>query len=397
MSILTIDQRRRSVILDNREIQLTPQEYRLLDCLGRQLSEVVSKQELLAAMWGVDGQEDAPAQANPMAVDLVIFRLRKKLSDCANAPKYLETRRGFGYILHNAQLLFAHGKEITETDATGNDVLNRDTSNRVTLVTDTHDTNSGCANAPYATVDSLPRLIQRPMLTPFSEELLDGVEQWSALTQREWSIFMLLGQEDAAQLTNRGLAHQLIMAENTLKKHLQNIYRKLNVSNRAATAILSARVQLHLYSEQRFIKGAMTMESTGMDTTQQQENEAIVRQYYQAFAARDTSVAAPLLADDVVRIGIISDDEPPKITRGKEKLLARIQRVIDDNGEIQVGNVHVDGDKVTCFAAVSTDMGRRDGVAPIEEDVEFLLQDGKILSYKAVVTMESAAKLQAAA
>ena len=106
MLILTIDQRRRCAILDNREIRLTPQEYRVLNCLGRQLGEVVPKEALLAAMWGVKEQEDTLDQANPMAVDLVIFRLRKKLSDSAQSPRYLETRRGFGYILHNTQFVF---------------------------------------------------------------------------------------------------------------------------------------------------------------------------------------------------------------------------------------------------------------------------------------------------
>ncbi len=359
LSILTIDQRRRSAVLAGAEIQLTPQEYRLLECLAQQPGEVVSKGTLLAAMWGNSAQAGEPVQSNPMAVDLVIFRLRKKLGDSAQSPRFLETRRGFGYLLHNAQLLFAHNPAQPEQPLT----------------------------VPP------PNLIQRPVLTTLSAELRDRVDNWSALTQREWELFMQLGQEDTVQLTNRALARRLGMAENTLKKHLQNLYRKLTVSNRAAAAILSARVQLHLYAEQQLIKGA-----TSMNTVQQQEqNEAIVRQYYHALAARDSAVAAPLLADDVIRIGIIFPDEPPKITRGKEQLLARIQRIIDDNGEIEVNNIHAAGNKVTCFARISTDMGRNEGIAPLEEDVEFLLQGGKILSYKVVSTPESAAKMRAVA
>lgn len=362
ISQLIIDQRRRCAILAGQEIALTPQEYRLLDCLAQQPDEVVSKQTLLQAMWGTAGEEPLVGQGNPMAVDLVVFRLRKKLADSARSPHYLETRRGFGYILHNVQRIFAHA-----------------------------------GNSPNgSTTEPLPDLIQRPILIPFSEELLDGVESWSALTQREWDIFMLLGQEAATQLTNRALAHRLVMAENTLKKHLQHIYRKLNVSNRAAAAILSARVQLHLYSEQSFVKREQFNKGTQqMNSTQQQtQNEAIVRQYYQALADRSTATVAPILADDVVRIGIIFPDEPPKITRGKEQLLARIQRIIDDNGEIEVSDLHADGDKVTCLARISTDRGRREGIAPLEEEAEFLLQEGKILSYKVVSTPESAAKIR---
>ncbi len=355
LSILTIDQRRRSAVLEKNEIQLTPQEYRLLECLAQQSGEVVSKGTLLSAMWGSSTQAGEAIQSNPMAVDLVIFRLRKKLGDSAQCPHFLETRRGFGYILYNAQLVFAHDPDHPEQHV---------------------------AEPPT-------NLIQRPVLTTLSEELLDRVDNWSTLTQREWELFMQLGQEDTAQLTNRALARRLGMAENTLKKHLQNLYRKLHVNNRAAAAILSARVQLHLYSEQQLIKGAKRM-----DLVQQQQNEGIVRQYYQALSVRDTAVAAPLLTEDVVRIGIIFPDEPPQITRGKDQLLARIQRVIDDNGEITVEHIQGDGDKVTCHARIATDTSRGEGIAPLEEDVEFLLQDGKILSYKVVSTPETAAKIR---
>lgn len=358
---LTIDQRRRSVVLGGDEIQLTPQEYRLLETLAQRPEEVVGKHVLLAAMWDTaveSVQSVEPMSSNPMAVDLVIFRLRKKLGDRAQSPRFLETRRGFGYILHNAELVFARGPDEGKPG-----------------------------------MNALPvKLVQRPIYTTLAAELLDGVKNWAALTAREWELFMQLGQEDTAQLTNHALARRLGMAENTLKKHLQHLYRKLDVSNRAAAAILSARVQLHLYSEQQLLKGA-----DAMDTTKQQQNMAIVQRYYQALITRDAAMIAPYLVDDVMRIGIILPEEAPIITRGKEQLLARIQRMIDDNGAIQVSELQAVGDKVTCHAHVSTDTGRREGIAPLEEDVEFLLQDGKIVSYKVVSTPESAAKIQAVA
>jgi DNA-binding CsgD family transcriptional regulator/DNA-binding winged helix-turn-helix (wHTH) protein/ketosteroid isomerase-like protein len=356
LSTLIIDQRRRSAVLEDREIQLTPQEYRLLADLARRPGEVVSKAALATAMWGSAEGAAIPAQSNPMAIDLVVFRLRKKLGDKAQHPRYLETRRGFGYLLHNAEMIF---------------------------------TASSDAVAPSAAAPP-PKLLARPLLTPFSDELLQRVDGWSQLTPREWELFMLLGQEETAQLTNYALAQQLGMAANTLKKHLQNLYRKLGVSNRAAAAVLSAHVQLQLYTEQRLLKGIDTMTTR----ERQHENETIVRRYYQAVADRDTAVVAPYLAEEVMRIGIIFPNEPPVITRGKAALLARIQRVIDDNGAIQVSNVRADGDKVTCHAQISTDMGRREGIAPLDEEVEFLLQDGKILSFKVVSTPESAAKIR---
>jgi DNA-binding NarL/FixJ family response regulator len=49
-----------------------------------------------------------------------------------------------------------------------------------------------------------------------------------ALTQREHETIQLLMQG----LANRQIAHTLGIAEHTVEKHLSNIYRKLNVTNR---------------------------------------------------------------------------------------------------------------------------------------------------------------------
>ena len=68
-------------------------------------------------------------------------------------------------------------------------------------------------------------------------------QPWATLTRQEWQIFLLLGDEQATRLTNRALAQQLQMTEGTLKKHLQHIYRKLDVDNRASAALLSMRVK----------------------------------------------------------------------------------------------------------------------------------------------------------
>lgn len=354
--ILTIDQKRHCLLLDSREVQLTPQEFRIMCYLAQHMGKVVRKRALIGVLETDASAASLPGAATARALELVIFRLRRKLEDDAKSPRFLETRHGVGYILHNARLVFDPEPQ----------------------------SHNGINMSPA------PNLIQRPIFTAFSAGLLERIDNWTILTQREWNIFMLLGDREMAQLTNHALANQLGIAENTLKKHLQNIYRKLQVSNRASASILSARVQLHLYAEQQFMKGAGKMDSS----QQLKQNEAIVRQYYQALAARDVTVAAPLLAEDVVRIGVIFDNEPPQITRGKEQLLARNQRVIDDNGEIEVSNIHAEGDRVTCFVRISTDTTRREGIAPLEEHVEYLLQDGKIMSYKAVSTPASAAKIR---
>ncbi|MDQ3249187.1 MAG: winged helix-turn-helix domain-containing protein, partial [Chloroflexota bacterium] len=205
MPELIIDQSRRCVYLNGQELQLSPQEYRVLHCLGRNNGEVVAKNDLLAVMWSTaEYASNAEAGFNPAAVDLVIFRLRKKLGDPVQSPLYLETRRGFGYILHHARIM-------------GSRAIKRD--------------------------DQPILAAHRSEPGPPSPDLTYSTPLWLRLTRQEWHILLLLGDEQATRLTNKALAQQLQMAEGTLKKHLQHIYRKLGVENRSGAALLAMRVK----------------------------------------------------------------------------------------------------------------------------------------------------------
>lgn len=209
MPEIRIDQSRRCVYWEGRELSITPQEYRVLFCLASHPGEVVAKQTLLAAMWATGGGNDATLSTlTPTAVDLVIFRLRKKLADDPQQPTYLETRRGFGYILHHAQVVNGGQNKQQHEQTTQNE-----------------------KPIPVKPVSTTPGAIAEP---------------WSTLTRREWELFLLLGDEAATRLTNGALACHLRMAEGTLKKHLQNIYRKLDVENRSAAALLAMRVRVQL-------------------------------------------------------------------------------------------------------------------------------------------------------
>ncbi len=216
MPEIIIDQSHRRVYWNGSELLLSPQEYRILDCLGCHAGEVVSKQTLLRAMWATPScGEDALTSLNPAAVDLAIFRLRKKLDDDPRHPTYLETRRGFGYILYHTNII-RPGRQA---------MLPATTENRTQH-------SEGLPVMPLPATDL-------------------GTEPWATLTRREWELFLLLGDETATGLTNKALAQQLRMAEGTLKKHLQNIYRKLEVANRSAAALLAMRIRVHLRPENR--------------------------------------------------------------------------------------------------------------------------------------------------
>jgi DNA-binding CsgD family transcriptional regulator len=213
MPDLIIDERRRSIFLEGREIQLSPQEFRVIHCLGRNVEQVVSKRQLLAALWPEAGQDPAITPGfDPAAVDLVIFRLRQRLADQAQAPMYIETRRGFGYLLHRASIV--RGEPIAVDDSSEQA---------------TH------ANDPVG-----PAIWFSAAGTAH--------QPWAGLTRREREIFLLLGDERATRLTNRALAQRLQISETTLKKHLQHLYQKLGVANRSGAALLAVQARL---SEQR--------------------------------------------------------------------------------------------------------------------------------------------------
>ena len=203
MSSLTIDRARRCVRLADREIRLSPQAYRVLLYLAQHTGEVVAKEDLMGAMWpDADRENDWAYRSDLSAVDLVIFRLRQKLGDTAGQPTYLETRRGFGYILHHASIV-----------------------------------------EPAASVEDESRDVHRDRPAASGGSTERSPAPWATLTRREWEIFLLLGDEQATRLTNKALAQHLGIAASTLKKHLQNIYRKLGVSNRAGVALLAIQAR----------------------------------------------------------------------------------------------------------------------------------------------------------
>ncbi len=219
MPDLIIDQSRRCVYVDAQEIQLSPQEYRVLYHLGQNSGTVVSKQDLLVAMWSTAEPDHAQLVGfTPATVDLVIFRVRKKLNENAQQPIFLETRRGFGYILHHARIVRS------EADRLGNQ---QTAEPQGPVVATAHQPASGT-----------------PAFDPMSE-----MQPWSTLTRREWTIFLQLGDEQTIRMTDKALAQQLQMAEGTLKKHLQHIYRKLAVENRSGATLLAMRVKAHFLAK----------------------------------------------------------------------------------------------------------------------------------------------------
>jgi DNA-binding response OmpR family regulator len=81
-----------AVSSDDREVALTPTEFRLLAALAARPGEVVRRRELVQAAW------PAGAMVHDNTLDQYVARLRRKLRDLA-APAAIATVHGVGYRL----------------------------------------------------------------------------------------------------------------------------------------------------------------------------------------------------------------------------------------------------------------------------------------------------------
>ncbi len=90
---LRLDLSARRAFLAGGPLNLSPREFDLLACLMRNRGAVLSRDLLLARVWG----EDFPG--DPHTVDVHIRWLRQKIEDDPSSPERIVTVRGVGYRL----------------------------------------------------------------------------------------------------------------------------------------------------------------------------------------------------------------------------------------------------------------------------------------------------------
>lgn len=90
---LRIDFARAEVKKDNRIINLSATEYRLLIQLAQNLGQVMTTEELLKNIWGIQYKEDKEI------LWVTIARLRQKLETDPHTPVHIVTRPGLGYYM----------------------------------------------------------------------------------------------------------------------------------------------------------------------------------------------------------------------------------------------------------------------------------------------------------
>jgi two-component system phosphate regulon response regulator PhoB len=91
---ITIDRSEHRVLVDERMIELTPTEYKLLLTLAERRGRVQARAHLLETVW------EAAPDIQTRTVDMHVQRLRTKLGE---AGDLVETVRGFGYRLKSGQ------------------------------------------------------------------------------------------------------------------------------------------------------------------------------------------------------------------------------------------------------------------------------------------------------
>ena len=84
---LAIDTSRMTVTVAGKEVELTPQEYRLVSYLAHNAGRVISQSELLDHLYAGDSAHLTNS------IEVLVGRVRRKLGAAR-----IETRRGFGYV-----------------------------------------------------------------------------------------------------------------------------------------------------------------------------------------------------------------------------------------------------------------------------------------------------------
>ncbi len=88
---LTVDAARRRVLVDGRDVQLTPLEFEILLTLAREPGVVFTREQLMDRVWGYRDY------AGGRVVDSHVARIRRKLGEDGAEPRFIRTVHGVGY------------------------------------------------------------------------------------------------------------------------------------------------------------------------------------------------------------------------------------------------------------------------------------------------------------
>jgi DNA-binding response OmpR family regulator len=90
-SDISIDFRQGCIFVRGKKTMLLAQEIKLLGYFSEHPGEIIKRADLLSSVWGYD------SNITTRTIDVHIARLRQKLGDVGDAPRYIQTIRGIGY------------------------------------------------------------------------------------------------------------------------------------------------------------------------------------------------------------------------------------------------------------------------------------------------------------
>ncbi|HPO02593.1 response regulator transcription factor [Treponema zuelzerae] len=88
---VSIDLKRGVICNKGEETTLSAQEIKLLDYFYKHRDVIISREELLNTVWGYD------SNITTRTIDVHVARLRQKMGDVRDIPRYIHTVRGIGY------------------------------------------------------------------------------------------------------------------------------------------------------------------------------------------------------------------------------------------------------------------------------------------------------------
>jgi two-component system, OmpR family, KDP operon response regulator KdpE len=94
---LKVDLARRQVLVSDKEVHLTPIEYKLLATLVKHAGRVITHRQLLREVWGPNSSEQT------QYLRVYMGQLRHKLEQNPSRPRYLTTEPGVGYRLRTQE------------------------------------------------------------------------------------------------------------------------------------------------------------------------------------------------------------------------------------------------------------------------------------------------------
>ena len=90
---IEVDFEVREVRVAGEPIELTKREFEIVEYLAQNLGRAVARESLFEAIWGYE------MEFNSNSLDVLIYRIRKKVEQDPNQPNHILTLRGFGYKL----------------------------------------------------------------------------------------------------------------------------------------------------------------------------------------------------------------------------------------------------------------------------------------------------------